>query len=406
MNLSNASNVLKVFYLGPIREQLNNATVLLSRIDRDESTQDVSGKNFTVPLHTTRNIAAGVGRADGGTLPTAGQQGYTQAVVPNKYVYGRIKITGPTIAATRNSAGAFIRAVESEVKGCVRDTKRALNRQLHSDGVDALAYWTGADDTSGTTVDDSRGNAFIHLISGGLYDLVATSDNATLHGTGITVTVGAKNATTYSITWSGTVSGSADNDYLVAQGSLGYQMMGIAGIINNADPTLLGSGLHGIASSSNAFWNAQVFNNSGTNRSLSLEMMQDPLSEIAVQSDYTDDDVKFLLSNVYARDKYVALLQANKRYVNTLKLDGGFTGVEFNGKPLVVDSQCRRNRIYYIVPESMKIFRSSDFDWMDMDGSVLSRVAGEDAYEAILFHYGDLACMTRNCNGLLDDITD
>lgn len=89
-----------------------------------------------------------------------------------------------------------------------------------------------------------------------------------------------------------------------------------------------------------------------------------------------------------------------------MKLDGGFTGVSFNGKPWVTDSQCKRNTVYYIVPETLKIFRSSDFDWMDMDGAVLSRVAGEDAYEAILFHYGDLGCITRNGNAILKDISD
>jgi len=41
LDLSAAANILKTLYLGPIREQLNNATVLLSKIDRDETTQDV-----------------------------------------------------------------------------------------------------------------------------------------------------------------------------------------------------------------------------------------------------------------------------------------------------------------------------------------------------------------------------
>ena len=407
LNLTAADNVLKNFYLGPIREQLNNSSILLARIDRDESTQDAYGKNFTVPLHTSRNDSAGIGRADDGAAGTAGVQGYSTITVPNKYLYGSIRVTGPTIKATKSKAGAFISAIESEIKGVTRDFKRSMNRQLHSDGVDGLAYWTGADNSSGTTVDDGRGNPFVHLQSGSTYDLIDASDNSTKLGDSIVVTVGAKAATNYAITWTGTVSGSADGDYLVPENSLGYQMMGLAGIINNADPTLLGSGLHGKAAATNAYWNAQVFKNSGTNRSLTLELMQDPLSEIAVNSDYSEEDVKFMLSNVWVRDKYVALLISQKRFVNTMKLDGGFTGVEFNGIPLVVDTQCRRNRIYYVCPETLKLFRTSDFDWMDDDGSVLTRdTNGKDAYEATMFHYGDLACLCRNANGLLDDITD
>ena len=75
---------------------------------------------------------------------------YDVAVIPNAYLYGRIKVTGPTIRAARDNAGAFVTAVESEIKGVTRDMKKAINRQLHSDGTDALAFWTGADDTSGT----------------------------------------------------------------------------------------------------------------------------------------------------------------------------------------------------------------------------------------------------------------
>jgi hypothetical protein len=139
---------------------------------------------------------------------------------------------------------------------------------------------------------------------------------------------------------------------------------------------------------------------------LTLERMQEPLSAIQVNSDFSDSDVKFMLSNVWVRDKYKSLLYDQKRFVNIMKVDGGFTGVEFNGLPLVVDTQCQRNRIYYVVPETLKIFRTQDFDWMDKDGAVLNRVANTDAYEAVLFHYGDLACVTRNANAILLDIAE
>jgi hypothetical protein len=410
-DLSAASNVLKVRYLGPIREQLNGATVLLSRIQRAED-YVLSGKTWTVPLHTGRNASAGTGRADGGALPTAGQQSYEVAVVPNAYQYGRIQVSGPTVRAARDNAGAFVRAIESEIDGLTRDMKKAFNRQLHSDGTDALAYWTGADDTTTTLVDDNRGNSFVHLPASGTMslDLIDASDNATaLNGnTAIVVTLGAATSTGYVISWTGTVTGSADTDYLVMQGTLGYQMMGIAGIVDDGNPTLLSGGLHGLPVATKAFWKAQVVegDTAGTNQALTLPRMQAVLSRIATNSDFSDSDIKFILASYGVRDKYVDLLISEKRFVNTMTLDGGFKGVDFNGIPLVPDPQCRKNRMYFINPDSMRIFRSSDFDWMDKDGAVLARVAGYDAYEAVLFHYGNLGCLFRNANGLLDDISE
>lgn len=41
-DLTAASNILKTRYLGPIREQLNNSTILLSRIGREDNAVSVS----------------------------------------------------------------------------------------------------------------------------------------------------------------------------------------------------------------------------------------------------------------------------------------------------------------------------------------------------------------------------
>jgi hypothetical protein len=402
-NLSNADAILKTRYLGTIREQLNNATVLFSKLEKKE--QMVSGKSFTVPLHTGRNTSAARGTTDGGTLPTAGQQSYTTTVVPNKYQYGRIQITGPTIAATRDNVGAFVQAVESEVDGLVRDTKRSFNRQLHSDGTDALAFWTVTDDTTPGVVDDGQGNAFVHLNSGTTtVDVIDATDNSTVLGDSIVVTLGAKAATNYAISWTGTVALSDDGDYAVLEDTLGNQLMGIRGIVSAEDPPL--AALQGLAVASNSFWVAQTNSNGGTNRQLAFEDMQAVIDDIATQSDYSESDIGLILCNFPVRRAYYKLCVAERRHVNTMELDGGFKALDFNGIPLVADSQCRRNVMYFLVLDTLSIFRTSDFDWMDKDGSYLSRVANVDAYEATLFHYGNLACLSRNGNGLYSDILE
>lgn len=85
MTVSAGDALLKVRYIGPVREQLNNKTVLADRIDRDESTQMVDGKSFTVPVHYKRNNQAGSGRPDNSTLPSVDTQASVTSVVPNKW---------------------------------------------------------------------------------------------------------------------------------------------------------------------------------------------------------------------------------------------------------------------------------------------------------------------------------
>jgi hypothetical protein len=102
----------------------------------------------------------------------------------------------------------------------------------------------------------------------------------------------------------------------------------------------------------------------------------------------------------------VELATNERQWFNTLTLDGGFKAVDHNGVPLVPDNQCRRGTVYAIVPDALRIFQTSDFEWMEEDGAILSRSATTDAYTATLFHYGDLACVNRPALGKLIGIND
>src|SRR5688500_2330240 len=96
-DISAAGNILKDVYLPPVREMLNNATPLLKYIEK-EIQELPGGSDFIIPLHTGRNDAAGDGRAENGTLATAGNQGYKRTSTAPKYLYGRIQVSGPVIA--------------------------------------------------------------------------------------------------------------------------------------------------------------------------------------------------------------------------------------------------------------------------------------------------------------------
>lgn len=89
--LSNFDEALKIDYLPVIREQLENASYLLTKVRRNE--RDVQGKRWQNVAHYKRNSGIGA-RADGGTLPTAGQQAYLNPYGTVAYNYGRIQVSG------------------------------------------------------------------------------------------------------------------------------------------------------------------------------------------------------------------------------------------------------------------------------------------------------------------------
>ena len=402
-----ATPILKEVYLPALQELLNNATPLLSSIEKEIT--PVEGGNFVIAIHRTRNNAAAIGRAEGGTLPTAGQQGYVRGIVPIKLLYSRINVTGKSIAATRSNKGAFLKALESEMKYVMNDTKRGLNRQLNGDGTGALAYWTGADDTSGTNVDDGlpTGNGTTHLPVGTVtVDVIDATDNSTKLGDSIVITHGAVGTSSTAITWSGTVTGSADGDYAVLEDTLGHEMTGIQGIISDGNPTLLTGGLHGLPVATYPDWKAIVMGSDSSKENLSFTQIQQLISRIVSESAADEADLKMFHCHPAVRDTYVKLCQDERVFYNVMKLDGGWEAVTYNGKPIVADVQCRRNALFLIAPSSLSLMQMAPLDFMDKDGSVFYRGANTDDYGATAFVYQELGCKVRNQNGVITGINE
>ena len=392
-NLANFDKVLKIDYLGPIRAQFAETHILLKRLERNE--EDVGGKTAYVPLHTTRNSGVGA-RADGGTLPTAGRQGYDNAQYNCAYNYARIEISGPTIAASRKNKYAFVKAVDSEIQGAVKDMRDDVNRQLHGDGTGTLCLINGDPGTSNAYFDcDTPGT--MYLQKGMVIQLV---DPASTTAGDFRTNVGSKTITAKTSATRAACTAfhadAADNDLVVRAGNYLLEMMGLRGIVNTSGTV----GAINRGTAGNEFWRAQVLSNSAVARKLTLDLMQQAW-DLAEEE---GGEISLILTNRIQRRKYLALVKADGRFVNTLTLDGGFTGLEYNEKPLVVDRHCLPGRMYFVDETTLALYQMSDIEWMEEDGAILSRVSGKDAYEAVLYWYATLGCSACNKNALLDDL--
>ena len=387
--LTTLDAILKNQYLGPIREQLNNSNVLYGRLEKN--TDSVVGKNFTIPLHYGRNEGIGA-RGEGAALPGAGNQAYKDCIVPMRYQYGRIQLTGPTIKAARSNEGAFIRAVDSEMRGLERDMKSSMNRQVFGDGTGLLATVAASGSASSTVVVDSTAK----LRVGMPIDIIVKTTGAATAGVAGTSVASITDATTFTI--ADTLAGSPAATYGVyIAGSRNNEMMGLSGIVSAT------STLQGLDVATYPWWKATVQANSGTNRAISDTILQTALDTLEANS---SGKATALYTSYGVRRAYQALLTATKQLVNTQELKGGYKALTYNDLPIIADKDAPANKIFVVDEDELQIFRLGDLDWMQDDGAILSRVSGYDAYEAVLYVYQELGCMMRNAHVLIGYITE
>ena len=401
LNLTTADSALKEDYQPAIREQLNQEIMMLNQIE--SNSRDVEGRRAVLSIHTGRNNGVGA-RAEAGTLPTAGNQSYAEERVTLKYNYGRIQITGPVIRAMKSDSGSFVRAIESEVNGVVTDLKRDVNRQIFNDSNGTIARCASVS-SADVTLTTPTATQLRQLEVGSKVDIGAL-DSPTDHANGSEIT--AINTSTGVITLSPAASaGVGASDYVFRHGAktttdgTTYELTGLQAIVNSSGT------LFNINPTSVPDWVSTVDGNGGTNRAATDNLFESVIDEIFLDSGQAPD---FIVTTPAVRRNYAAQLKAQKRFTDTTTLKGGFSALTVDAGnvslPLAVDRDCPSNKAFLLKTDNIMQHQSSDWEFMDEDGSVLSRVSATDAYEAVLFKYHELTTDRRNVHGRIDDLTE
>lgn len=384
-DLTAASAVLKEDYLGPVREQLNNDNYVINKLVQKK--QEATGKEFYVPLHIGRNNGVGY-RAEGAQLPAPGNQKYKSSTANVKYLYGQIQISGPTIKAMRNDKGAFLRAVDSEMKGLLRDLKDQRARALFGDGTGKLAGFAVNTSVNTLTVTQTK-----YFQVGMLIDIVNSGGTVTVSNRQIT----AINPTAKTITISGAAVTTANTDFAVVTGDYNNEAMGLGGIMSS---TLT---LQGLNPATETYWVPGVLANGGTPRALSQQLMR----QACDVSELAGGKIDLLTASYGVRASYEALLQQLVRYTNPMELEGGYKALEYDGRPLIVDRYHDSSTIYFLDTDELDLYQLSDFEWMEDDkGAALMQVPNFDLYQATMFAYETLVTYRRNAHTALKDITE
>lgn len=401
LTLTTADAALKEDYQPAMREQLNNTVFLLTQIERNS--KDVEGRRAVLSLHVKRNSGVGA-RGAGGTLPAAGNQGYAEERVPLRYNYGRIEIDGPTMRAMKSDKGSFVRALDSETKGAVTDLRRDVNRQLFGTSNGTIAI-TAVNTAVNAIVLDAATTA-VQMRQFEL-DMIVDISSAATPGDAAKAssrTITAVNVATKTITLSGAAITTAAGDRVERQGAGGSgssqkELTGLrtivaaSGTLFNVDPTTAPS------------WASHVDSTGGSpSENLFAKAMHN--GQIAGG---TDIDLWVTTDGVHRG--FAANLTSLKRFANTVEVKGGYKGLEITaggGNPvgLVWDRDCPAQTAFGLATSHLAQHEMSDWEWMDEDGAVLSRVSGKDAYEAVLFKYHELTTDKRNAHVLLTGLTE
>lgn len=400
LNRSTASGALKEFYLPAVREQLQSAIKFLRMIETNSD--NVEGEEAVLSLHVRRNAGVGA-RKDGGALPPAGNQKYVKQRVPIRQNYAQIQISGPAMRSMKSDRGSFVRALNSETKGAMTDLRKDVNRQLFgtSDGV-LVAVGAGSTTTVITFAATATDVQKRHIEVGSLVDIGTASPFTSV---GVAREVTAVTATTFTVTPAFAVAPAAA-DSVVRHGSGGSgsdqkELTGIQDIVSDTGT------LFGVDPSVEPVWKSTVLGNSGTLRQFTENLAAQGLHQVTIAG---GDEVNLIVTSDGVHRAYSNNLTALKRFPKTLNLDGGYAALSITAGggevPLVWDVDAPNNTAFGLDTDRLMQHQRSDWDWMDEDGAILSRVSGFDAYEATLFKDHELTTDKRNAHVRFNDLLE
>lgn len=394
-----ADKALKEFYEPALVEELNQDNVLLTHIETTD--EDVQGREVVLSLHVARNSGVGARKA-GDNLPTAGAQGYIDERVKTKRNYGRIQIDGELIRSMKSDRGSFTRAVDSESRGVVEDLKRDVNRQLWgtADGVIAT---TGTTTTANLVVLASTTpvSAMRFFEVGMVIDIGVVATPTSIASARMITAVDVDNKT---ITIDGATVSTVNNTSKIFRSGAGgattaqREVTGLQSIVDSTGT------LFNVNPSTYPVWASYEESSGGNATELKFQKAMDRTRINSGQ------DISMILTTDGVFRNYFAQLQASKRFTNTQTLAGGFEALTVSSGrgavPLSWDRDCPDGVAIGLSLKNLKQYQKSDWEFMQEDGAVLSRVSGQDAYEATLFKYHELATNRRNAFFKLTGITE
>lgn len=400
-SVTNLAGAAMRIYDKVVHEQVFTKNVLWNNILKNVAHSQGSTTKY-MSVHYGRNV----GHAAGGetiTLPTAGNQTYVQASIPMKYNFHTITLTDVALQASKRSKEFLVNALESEYEGARNDMQRQLSRQGYGIGTGQIGRISSSPSSGFTTDTPMVGRYVTDYVDVGspiLASSEATTATSAIYSYIATI-VGNDSVTVV------TETGMADNDYLFLAHSKGSgtaptvsninaEVMGLKGLIDDASNITT---LQGLSRATYIWWKAYT-DDATTQRSLTDALLHTTYLEAMKKG-----SPKYALTHYDVYSAYGQLLTPDRRYTSDMKLAGGFSGLEFNGLPIVPDYDAPYDELYFIDPSVLSVEDLAPMSFLNEDGSILDRSSTTPAWNATLRYYSNLAIKAPNkCSTLRDVI--
>lgn len=395
--LATLTPILKEVYEGGLNDQLNNEVKAWKRIQStSRGTQRSGGKYVDFPIHIGRNSGIG-SRDEMDPLPNAGRQKTAEAHLALKYHYASIELTGQAIELADKDYQSFAAALDMEVSRIKDDVSKERNRQFFGTYLGTRATAAGAVSGQDLVVDNAR-----LLDMDGVYDIMTGATSTVRRAD---VVVSNINYATNTVTFTGTMTGVTTGDIIVRADSYGHEIHGLADILNNSHDLY---DVAALAGTSVPVWAAEVKSSVGTISEIEMIRMADRI--------YTNGGrTTVMWTTLGIQREYFSLLTGDRRFVNTQKFEGGFSGLAFQSGsqgevPLIADIDAPLGQIAYINEKEIAFYKPHDFKFMDRTGSMWQQKRDSngkyDAYEATLYEYSEMGTRRRNTHGALTGVTE
>ncbi len=402
-DLTAAEPLMKIYFNPRISKQFNTAAVLWNRFF-DGKGIPISNRGMEIPTHLGPN-ASGTWFLDGGNLPTGQGEKLASALTSFFSYVQAVQLTGAALDAAGNDATTYARALSFNVKMATIDAIKAINQYsfLAGDGVIAKVGANVTLSTSANTTVSTSGSVegnhyllpnlpidFIHNGAVAATATIASMSGAIEDATQTSITVGPATSAASLVV----------GDQIVRSGSYQAVLSGLELIVDNGTVSSI---FQNINRTTFPQYNAGVISLGGS-VALARDHLRRTVATVQILQGRVPASLEFWshLSQLHA---YMDMGWSLKRFNDAnKKLDLGFTAVEWEGFPWVIDTDAPKDRIFLLDRDLMFKVTARELSFDDRTGSILRQVpsstAGQyvDAFVAYLIFRGNIGTYISNAH--------